>query len=124
MKQATDKQAKKPVDDSFAPYKFFNLKQKDVMDWKETLAAVKIKENDTGLPQKRLRIPELTNAAEDLSRNKISVDEYRNLVDKLMPIVPFKQVPEMTSLIDVVRSLNAGKIKEGVGVIDKRYSKY
>ena len=118
MKQAAEKKAKKEVDVSFAPYKFFNLKQKDVMDWKdETLAAVKLKEKDTGLPQKRLRIPELTNAAEDLSRNKISVDEYRKLVDELMPIVPFKQVPEMTSLIDVVRSLDAGKIKEGVGVI-------
>ena len=108
----------KPIDDTLPAYKFFNLKDKDVMAWRDkTKAEVKIKENDTGLPQKRKQIPELANAAEDLSRNKISVDEYRNEVIKLMPIVPFKQVPEMTPLIDVIRSLNAGKIKEGVGVI-------
>lgn len=108
----------KPIDDTLPAYKFFNLKDKDVMAWRDkTKAEVKIKEKDTGLPQKRERIPELANAAEDLSRNKISVDEYRNEVNKLMPIVPFKQVPEMTPLIDVIRSLNAGKIKEGVGVI-------
>ena len=109
---------KKPIDDTLPAFKFFNLKNKDVMAWRaKAEAEVKIKEKDTGLPQKRKRIPELANAAEDLSKNKISVDEYRNEVNKLMPIVPFKQVPEMTPLIDVVRSLNAGLIKEGVGVI-------
>ena len=108
----------KSIDDTLPAYKFFNLKDKDVMAWRDKIKAeVKIKEKDTGLPQKRKRIPELANAAEDLSKNKISVDEYRNEVNKLMPIVPFKQVPEMTPLIDVVRSLNAGLIKEGVGVI-------
>ena len=118
MKQTSEKLAKQPVDDTLPAFKFFNLKQKDVMDWKDkTSDAVKLKEQDTGLPQKRLRISELANAAEDLSRNKISVDEYRNLVNKLMPIVPFKQVPEMTPLIDVVRSLRASSLKKGTGVI-------
>ena len=92
-------------------YQKFDITETDLNKWrKETKSLVEKKAEDTGLPQKRKQVPEIVQAATDLSTNKISVDEYRKVVDKLMPIVPFKQVPELTPVIDVVRSLKYNQV--------------
>ena len=92
-------------------YQKFDITETDLNKWrKETKVLVDKKAEDTGLPQKRKQVPEIVQAATDLSTNKISVDEYKKVVDKLMPIVPFKQVPELTPVIDVVRSLKYNQV--------------
>jgi hypothetical protein len=70
------------------------------------------KENKSS--QRQGLLPEIEEAAQKLSENKISSDEFRALSQKAQPIVPMEKVPEVPSFEDITNSLTEAQVKKGI----------
>lgn len=55
------------------------------------------------------RVPELTEAAQAVSRGDMSADEYDRLVRRYKPVTPYEFVPEPASAEDAMRALTENK---------------
>jgi len=55
------------------------------------------------------RVPELTEAAQAVSRGDMSADEYDRLVRRYKPVTPYEFVPEPASADDAMRALTENK---------------
>jgi hypothetical protein len=70
------------------------------------------KENKSS--QRQGLLPEIEEAAQKLSENKISSDEFRALSQKAQPIIPMEKVPEVPSFEDITNSLTEAQVKKGI----------
>jgi hypothetical protein len=70
------------------------------------------KENKSS--QRQGLLPEIEEAAQKLSENKISSDDFRSLSQKAQPIVPMEKVPEVPSFEDITNSLTEAQVKKGI----------
>ena len=80
------------------------LKEEDIEKWRE----------QNKVRQKNLRVPEVQKAAEDLKAGKINQGDYIETVRKEQPIKPFKEVPPVPSVKEVIGSLDKNKVAKGI----------
>lgn len=76
----------------------------DVERWKE--------KNRTN--KKQFRIPAVQEAAAKYKKGLITQDEYLEIVRKEQPIKPFKEVPDLPSIIDIANALDTRKSPTGI----------
>ena len=80
------------------------LKEDEIEQWR--------KENKVS--QKNLRVPSVQKAAEALKAGEITQDEYISTVRKEQPIKPFKEVPPVPSVKEIIASLDKNKVAKGI----------
>jgi len=64
--------------------------------------------------------PELAEAAEKLGRGEISISDYSKEVDRLRPITPLTNVPQIASFEDIASALDANKVAKGIIGLDTK----
>jgi GH24 family phage-related lysozyme (muramidase) len=122
LKKVKDIPESKPVDTRPEAYRLLDLDDDAVETWKnERKREVDLKEADTGLPQKRKQVDEVLYAAKDLKNGAIDVFEYRDVVEKFMPVVPFEKVPPITPIKEIAQALKADQVKKGIVGLNKTF---
>lgn len=81
-----------------------DLTDKEIQDWK--------KENR--LKKEKATVPSVMEAAEKLYQGEITYDEYLKTVREDQPIIPFKEVPELPTIKEVIGSLDSNKLEKGI----------
>ena len=122
VKKIKDIPEAKPVDTRPEAYRLLDLDDDAVDTWKnDRKREVDLKEADTGLPQKRKQVDEVLYAAKDLQNGAIDVFEYRDVVEKFMPVVPFKKVPPITPIKEIAQALKSDQVKKGIVGLNKTF---
>ena len=122
VKKIKDIPEAKPVDTRPEAYRLLDLDDDAVDTWKnDRKREVDLKEADTGLPQKRKQVDEVLYAAKDLQNGAIDVFEYRDVVEKFMPVVPFEKVPRITPIKEIAQALKSDQVKKGIVGLNKTF---
>lgn len=64
--------------------------------------------------QRSKLLPEIEDAAQQLSENKITSEQFRQLSKDKQPIVPLDKVPEMPAYEDISGALTDSQVKKGI----------
>ena len=64
--------------------------------------------------QRSKLLPEIEDAAQQLSENKITSEEFRRISKDKQPIVPIDKVPEMPTYEDIGGALTDAQVKKGI----------
>ena len=64
--------------------------------------------------QKQKQNPNVKESAIKLQNGEISQDEYIKEVRKYMPILPFTEIPQIPTLLEIVGSLDSNKVEKGI----------
>jgi hypothetical protein len=122
LKKIKDIPETKVLDTRPEAYKMLDLDDKVVEAWKnERKREVNLKAADTGLPQRRERSDEVVYAAKDLKDGAIDVFEYKDVVQKNMPITSFKVVPRLTPIKEIAQALKSDQIEKGIVGLNKTF---
>ena len=65
------------------------------------------------------RVSEVLEAQKKLEKGDITFEEYLNVRDEFMPIVPFNQVPKIPEFIEIMGSLKKNQLETGVVGVNK-----
>ena len=57
---------------------------------------------------------EAVDAAKSYANGNISLDEYNGIIKDVMPITPYKEVPKVPTIKEIVLSLRKNKLKKGI----------
>jgi hypothetical protein len=87
-----------------AVYEKLGFTEKEIKDWKD----------EHSVNQRQIRNPKVMQSAILLSQGKITQDEYLEVVRENQPIKPFKEVPKIPTLLEIVGALKSNQIKTGI----------
>ena len=85
-------------------YEKLGFTEKEIKDWKE----------EHKVNQRQIRNPKVMQSAILLSQGKITQEEYLEVVRENQPIKPFKEVPKIPTLLEIVGALKSNLIKTGI----------
>ena len=85
-------------------YEAVGLTNEEVDTWKS--------ENKKGI--KMPHPQEAVDAAKSYANGNISLDEYNAIIKDVMPITPYKEVPKVPTIKEIVLSLRKNKLKKGI----------
>jgi len=115
LKQKSIKTDVEPELQTFDTYKDVGLDEEGLISLQNKLKnAVKQKEEDFGLPHRAKQDPKVTEAALSLSKNDISVDDFRNLIFTKNQPKNWDFVPRPAGVQEIAASVT-GTAKEGSG---------
>lgn len=85
-------------------YEKLGLTQQEVENW----------EKENKVKQRQEQNPNVKESALQLKSGEISQDEYIKSVRKNLPIVPFTEVPQIPTLLEMVGALQSNQLKTGI----------
>ena len=96
-------------------YDELGIDEKFITKWRaDKDIEVKIKEEQSGLPQRVERNNEVVAAANKLKEGDIKQDEYIGVVREQMPIKLAKEVPPMPTNVEIAAALKSDQVEKGI----------
>mgnify|MGYP001078162849 FL=1 len=96
-------------------YDDLGIDEKFITKWRaDKDIEVKIKEEQSGLPQRVERNNEVVAAANKLKEGDIKQDEYIGVVREQMPIKLAKEVPPMPTNVEIAAALKSDQVEKGI----------